>query len=396
MAAAVASVLLLGLLPLFFTFLIVAAAKHGEDPGEAERQLLDNYPLALCLDGSPAIYYIRQGQGSGRNRFHIYFEGGGFCTDDKDCLHRAGTYYGSSGGDDPSINFDHPFFAGAKKDSPLMWNWNHIMVRYCDGAYFSGHRDEAVKVKGSQIYYRGEHITSAVIDDLTKRYNFGNATDVIFSGCSAGGIRVFAHLNALAKMVAPTARVSGFPDSGFYLDRQIFTPLKHFVVDPNGQNATSLLDPHCVHDYPGQAEKCLLGSVAGYYLTVPIFAWQSQYDTDQRSCEMTQECADSRKCVQAYGDDLAQTLHTVLSNRTAGHGYFLDSCSRHCAGRNLPLEDKHKLTPLKALNEWYQGGESIYKQSRRYPCDRCCDHARGSWTRWLPEWPSDWPPPVYM
>lgn len=29
---------------------------------------------------------------------------------------------------------------------------------------------------------------------------------------------------------------AGFPDSGFYLDLDIFTPLKHFVVAPAGQN----------------------------------------------------------------------------------------------------------------------------------------------------------------
>ena len=32
---------------------------------------------------------------------------------------------------------------------------------------------------------------------------------------------------------------TGFPDSGFYMDLDIFTPLKHFVVDPAGQNATA-------------------------------------------------------------------------------------------------------------------------------------------------------------
>ena len=56
---------------------------------------------------------------------------------------------------------------------------------------------------------------------------------------------------------------TGFPDSGFYMDLDIFTPLKHFVVDPAGQNATALLSDACRRRHKGQEEKCILGSVTG-------------------------------------------------------------------------------------------------------------------------------------
>lgn len=34
---------------------------------------------ALCLDGTPGAYYIGEGTGANKNKFVIYFEGGGWC-----------------------------------------------------------------------------------------------------------------------------------------------------------------------------------------------------------------------------------------------------------------------------------------------------------------------------
>lgn len=90
---------------------------------------------------------------------------------------------------------------------------------------------------------RSAHLTSPhlVSSRLTSsrrtscRHGLAEATDVVISGCSAGAIRVFAHLDALAAMLPPSVRVVGFPDSGFYMDLDIFTPLKHFVVAAAGQ-----------------------------------------------------------------------------------------------------------------------------------------------------------------
>ena len=35
---------------------------------------------AACLDGSPAGMYIHEGSGANKNKFIIYFHGGGFCA----------------------------------------------------------------------------------------------------------------------------------------------------------------------------------------------------------------------------------------------------------------------------------------------------------------------------
>ena len=36
---------------------------------------------AACLDGSPAAMYIHEGSGANKDKFLLYFRGGGFCGD---------------------------------------------------------------------------------------------------------------------------------------------------------------------------------------------------------------------------------------------------------------------------------------------------------------------------
>ena len=36
-----------------------------------------------------------------------------------------------------------------------MYNWNHAYLRYCDGGYYSGQRDEPKMIQQSSIFYRG-------------------------------------------------------------------------------------------------------------------------------------------------------------------------------------------------------------------------------------------------
>ncbi len=50
----------------------------------------------VCLDGSPAGYYFRQGWGNGTNKFLLYYESGGWCSSDRSCNIRAQTPLGSS------------------------------------------------------------------------------------------------------------------------------------------------------------------------------------------------------------------------------------------------------------------------------------------------------------
>jgi hypothetical protein len=314
----------------------------------AEARTLAAYPLAQCLDGSPARYYLSKGDPS---RFFIFFEGGGFCKNLADCQERATSYLGSTTHDQHNMVLDRPYFTRSPALSPLLSSFTFAFVRYCDGGYFSSDRWSPVKHNGTVLHFRGRYILNALFDHL----NLSRATDVVIGGCSAGGIHVLAHLDAMRAMLPPTAEVSGFADSGFYLDINSFTSLKRFVVSPEGQNATSLLNPACTAAFPTSKEKCLIAQRSAPFLRTPTFVWQSRYDLDQRACELSRDCAASPTCVDAYAKRLSRAIHDeLLEDRRTQHGAFIDTCDRHC---DDGVKRPHKVnvdgtTPLQAFALW--------------------------------------------
>ena len=226
---------------------------------EFTERSLSGYPLATCLDGSPAVYYHRRGD---PKRVFVFFEGGGFCGSLPDCQARSWTHYGSSARDADKMPaaLDRPYLQHV--GNPLLASFTHVYVRYCDGGYYSGERAAPVAYNGSILHFHGRWITEAVIADL-ELSALGAGSDIIFGGCSAGGIRVLAHLDALRGLVSPAtgARVVGFADSGFYLDLPVFTPLKRFVVSDSGQNATRFLSRACLDAHATEPERCLVAQV---------------------------------------------------------------------------------------------------------------------------------------
>lgn len=207
------------------------------------------FPLARCLDGSAPMYYVAPG--AERAKFILFHEGGGFCGSIEDCQQRALGRLGSTTADGDSRLLTEPYFSTDPIHNPLLHNWTKVFIRYCDGGYYSGDRMATLPgANGKPLFFRGRYITEALVSDLSTRHGLGNATDVVVSGCSAGAIRVFAHLDAVVALLPSTAKVVGFPDSGFYMDLNIFTPLKHFVVAPTGQVYICLHPgehrPHCL------------------------------------------------------------------------------------------------------------------------------------------------------
>lgn len=70
----------------------------------------------------------------------------------------------------------------------------------------------------AQMWMRGRNNFDAVIGYLQSTLGMGNATEVILSGGSAGGLAVFYNLDHLATLLPQGVRLTGFPDAGFFLD----------------------------------------------------------------------------------------------------------------------------------------------------------------------------------
>eukprot|EP00755_Sulcionema_specki_P020646 Sspe_Gene.72466::Locus_43272_Transcript_3_3_Confidence_0.714_Length_530::g.72466::m.72466/K19882/NOTUM; O-palmitoleoyl-L-serine hydrolase len=121
---------------------------------------------ALCLDGSPPLYYIRHaGAGSANaTKWYLHFQGGGWCTSIEECSQRASTRLGSSVVPDNKPEWDFADIPGCNNSrwcgapmvndptvNPLSHDWNAVLLMYCDGGSFTG--DNATGVPSP----RGDH-----------------------------------------------------------------------------------------------------------------------------------------------------------------------------------------------------------------------------------------------
>ncbi len=107
---------------------------------------------ARCIDGSPPAYYHRSGFGDGKDRWIIFFEGGGWCYDLEACALRSKTILGSSITytkclSDGAMNF---YMSSNANRNPMMHNWNSVLVKYCDGSSYAG---DTVAVFRVRSYY---------------------------------------------------------------------------------------------------------------------------------------------------------------------------------------------------------------------------------------------------
>lgn len=106
--------------------------------------------------------------------------------------------------------------------NPLMYNWNAVELRYCDGASVSGDKPTPTNVSGTMLHFRGRAILDAEIKSILVDRGMNKASDVVVSGCSAGGLATFLHCDywaaGIANATGGAAKVACMPDSGFFLD----------------------------------------------------------------------------------------------------------------------------------------------------------------------------------
>lgn len=100
-----------------------------------------NSTLARCLDGTQGAFYISNGFDDGKDKWIIYFEGGGWCSTIKECLNRSFTALGSSNSYPEcvdNVEARNDFLKKLEEPNPLFYNWNKVHVKYCDGGSYSG------------------------------------------------------------------------------------------------------------------------------------------------------------------------------------------------------------------------------------------------------------------
>lgn len=122
-------------------FLCVSQMRSHRCNKEKEAKLVRIFDSqAKCLDGSPPAYYIKRGHGEGRNKYIVFFEGGGWCYNLDNCYQRSFKDLGSSRRYPSCLPFSDMkyYISPDPTNNPMMWNWNIVRVKYCDATSYSG------------------------------------------------------------------------------------------------------------------------------------------------------------------------------------------------------------------------------------------------------------------
>jgi hypothetical protein len=181
----------------------------------------NQFPLAICNDGSPALFSIRPGFGAAQNRWVIFLDGGGSCLDATTCTARAT--------DTPDLissktyqtnSFDTNFgvISPDPTRNPDLYDATVVRIHYCSSDGWTGNKAGDPNKPGvipDSWHWRGHEIIKAVVQTLKAHYNFNQANELMFVGSSAGGTGVFTNLGWLSQNIQSSTRLVAATDAGF-------------------------------------------------------------------------------------------------------------------------------------------------------------------------------------
>ena len=325
----------------------------------------------------------------------MHHQGGGWCEGYADCVARSLTDLGSSKAYPPNVTEDTGYFSTDATTNPLMSNWNMVLLKYCDGASFSGN-NATVNVDpatGTKLWFRGARVRALMQQSLFAK-GLAKATELVVGGCSAGGLATYLHTDQWCdalKARSPGAKCVGMPDSGFFLDFQD-PRAKPFTAGEGGalgatnkgnyhdglkwvfelQNATSGVSADCIAAFPEEEQyRCMFAEHSAVYQHTPFFPLQSKYDSWQTHHVLYDSSPPS---VNTLGANITSRL-LALSKANKGWGGFIDACHHHCGFWDRVRIDGDLVGD--AMVKWYAGvddptAKKVWNEDNVYPCDTCC------------------------
>uniref|UniRef100_A0A7S0B1M2 EF-hand domain-containing protein n=1 Tax=Pyrodinium bahamense TaxID=73915 RepID=A0A7S0B1M2_9DINO len=378
---------------------------------------LDSSAGAVCLDGSDAGFYFAHAAGSASaGKWIIMLQGGAWCFNAEDCLARSTTDLGSSKFWSQSANRGG-IMSGNCLVNPDFCNFNRVMVAYCDGASYTGDREQPLQVRNNSgavrpVYFRGKRILDAVLDTLLTSFGLDLAEQVLFAGCSAGGLGSLVHadyVNQRLRAVVPAlTKFRVLPLSGYFLrhnsveNQAVYPAFMKRVVELS--NSTSSLNKRCTAAMPpGKSWVCILADFAYKFTETPVFLVNSAMDwwsgfcvlfsalrpakvaIGQGSCGLSHRrehypCADNiERCkpfemfaVNQFIRDFSSSLEANPSYSKAGNGAFVHSCHLHCEA----LESAHwggitagGTTMQEAVLKWWKSDGMPASGHTYKPCE---------------------------
>eukprot|EP00040_Diaphanoeca_grandis_P015374 m.78372 g.78372 ORF g.78372 m.78372 type:complete len:447 (-) comp25112_c0_seq1:147-1487(-) len=340
------------------------------------------YPAAL--DGSPFAFY--NGEVNPSTKWTINLQGGGWCYDEVDCLCRSQQNTSRSLGSSTGLNLvGHCSCANPLADGTFD-ACNCADLPYLDGASFSGYRAEPLSVPNSteKIWMRGIKNIDGVLDYLFANTALKDATELVITGESAGGLATFLHADRIADRVragAPNCKkIVAQPIVGFFLDHDNFGHTNGFPGGPNSpqwstpgtsanytywmkyiytmQNLTFAEDgglmADCQTNHPDHPYLCFMSPHMADVIKTPLFMLNSKYDAWQLEniFQSPWNTTAEEKGVLQYGVDFLTELD-IVKQPGSPHGGAICSCICHgCPWPFMPIGGK---VATQHYADWFYG-----------------------------------------
>ena len=187
-----------------------------------------------------------------------------------------------------------------------------------------------VVVSGSSaggLHFLALHPLAAGLSHSAWRYIYLSVT----RHCQcAGGLATSLQCDAWSERIltegAMKAKVVCVPDSGLFLDYE-GAPKYHSGMTWafHQQNSSSGVDVSCIKSET-PTSNCMFAEHTMKHISTPLFPLQSEYDSWQTAYDLGS--ADAAK-INTYGEKLTGLVRTNLLNQKQ-HGIFLDNCHHHC------------------------------------------------------------------
>ncbi|XP_048587605.1 palmitoleoyl-protein carboxylesterase NOTUM [Nematostella vectensis] len=326
---------------------------------------------ALCLDGSPAVFYLSRNPYS--KDWVIQLQAGGSCGDHKTCHERAKGSFGSS--KDYELYMTGSFLSSDNpNENPTFASWNKVLVPYCSGDVFVGRKTKETHPYGLQML--GHFIVKAVVQQLMDDYKINTTgTLILFGGASAGGLGMLANVDFVQQMVLP-AKVRGFNDGGWFTlfpnfgeENKLDLP---YFFSTLGVMFSDLwdgfVDETCRAEMP-KAAGCLYGELVFKYLSTPIYVMVAQWDSYQLQelvpsqfpkVRLPPELPSEAAYLAKFGNNTHRSLRRLIMSKMSG--VFSPACFMHTFSGEaeiLSVTSKYNIqgkTAYKAFSEWHVSG----------------------------------------
>ncbi len=253
----------------------------------------DQYPEAICNDGTPAGYDVQRPT-EGSTDWVIYLNGGGYCSDDASCTTRwrsLSQYMTSKNW----LPFDFTT-QGIVSSAGIFSQSNRVNLRYCSSDLWTGGHvgvfnpqnppPKRTLIPVGNWHFRGPAIIEAAIDDLF-RFGLEDADTVLIVGASAGGFGVLNNIDRYSAEISqriPGVTVRGIADAGWLYPAIPYSGsptlahdlLTEAMTNWEGQEGINQACRNALG--PDEAWRCYLGGATGPFIQSVLLVMEHQVD----------------------------------------------------------------------------------------------------------------------